>query len=70
MQSFKVLLLSYQNPDFGRRLIRAENVTFHKALLLNQWFLSSELSLVCPLTLGEIRICVMLPRKPCFHALL
>lgn len=34
------------------------------------WFLSSERSFVCPLTLGEIKICLMLPRKPCFHTLL
>lgn len=36
MQSFKVLLLSYQTPDFDRTLIRAENVSFRKALPLNQ----------------------------------
>ena len=33
--SFKVLLLYYQSPDFGRRLARAKNSTFHKALLIN-----------------------------------
>lgn len=64
MQSFKVLLLSYQTPDFGRRLIRAENVTFCEALLLNQLVPELRAQLGVPLTLGAIKVCLMLPRKP------